>query len=97
MVDSPSSSEPSVSQRDGAVHVRRLRLGRLAATCLAMLLLALSAGCVTVRPSDKEFLSDPSMTFGDEGAAGAHEQHVMSNREGSMGAGSVSGGGCGCN
>ncbi|NOY92715.1 MAG: DUF4266 domain-containing protein [Deltaproteobacteria bacterium] len=52
---------------------------------------------MTVRPSDKEFLSDPSMTFGNEGTAGAHEQHVTSNREGSFGAGSVTGGGCGCN
>jgi len=73
---------------------RLLKLG----TLLFLLgLFSLAAGCVTVRPSDKEFLSDPAMTFGDDGTAGAHEQHVMTNREGSFGAGTVSGGGCGCN
>ncbi len=55
------------------------------------------AGCVTVRPEEREFLADPAMTFGSEGVAGAHEAHVLSNREGSYGAAGVTGGGCGCN
>ena len=55
------------------------------------------AGCVTVRPEEREFLADPAMTFGSEGEAGAHEAHVLSNREGSYGAAGVTGGGCGCN
>jgi hypothetical protein len=59
--------------------------------------LALAGGCVTVEPQDKEYLADPAMTFGGEGKTAAHEQHVLVNREGSFGAGSVSGGGCGCN
>jgi len=50
-----------------------------------------------VRPEAREHLADPAMTFGSEGTAGAHEEHVLSNREGSYGAGSVTGGGCGCN
>ncbi|MCA9601603.1 MAG: DUF4266 domain-containing protein [Polyangiales bacterium] len=54
-------------------------------------------GCVTVRPQDKEFLSERSMTFGGEGEAGAQEDHVFANREGSYGASDVGGGGCGCN
>jgi len=37
------------------------------------------------------------MTFGGDGAVAAHEEHVFSNREGSFGAGGVTGGGCGCN
>ncbi len=65
---------------------------------LAVLLLALAAnGCVTVRPEDKEFLAEPAMTFGSGGDARAQEEHVMGNREGSFGAGSATGGGCGCN
>ncbi len=65
---------------------------------LAALLLALAAsGCVTVRPEDKEFLAEPAMTFGSGGDARAQEEHVMGNREGSFGAGSATGGGCGCN
>ncbi|WP_236605717.1 DUF4266 domain-containing protein [Sandaracinus amylolyticus] len=58
---------------------------------------ALAEGCVTVRPEEREFLADPAMTFGSEGEAGAHEAHVLSNREGSYGAAGVTGGGCGCN
>ncbi|MEM1417462.1 MAG: DUF4266 domain-containing protein, partial [Myxococcota bacterium] len=54
------------------------------------------AGCVTVRPEEKEFLADPSMTFGEDDTQAA-EEHVLTNREGSFGAGGVSGGGCGCN
>jgi hypothetical protein len=54
-------------------------------------------GCVMVRPEAREHLADPAMTFGGEGTAGAQEEHVLSNREGSYGAGAVTGGGCGCN
>ena len=57
----------------------------------------LLGGCVTVRPEDKEFLADPAMTFGSDGATAAHEEHVFNNREGSFGGGGVTGGGCGCN
>jgi hypothetical protein len=59
--------------------------------------LPLAGGCVTVKPEDKEFLAEPAMTFGSGGEARAQEEHVLSNREGSFGAGSASGGGCGCN
>lgn len=52
---------------------------------------------MTVRPEEREYLADPAMTFGGEGAAGAAEAHVLSNREGSYGAAGVTGGGCGCN
>lgn len=53
--------------------------------------------CSTVRPEEKEFLAQPSMTFGSGGEDAAQEDHVISNREGSYGGGGVSGGGCGCN
>ncbi|MEO0323641.1 MAG: DUF4266 domain-containing protein [Myxococcota bacterium] len=64
---------------------------------LTLLLAASLGACVTVRPEEKEFLADPSMTFGAEGETQAAEEHVLTNREGSFGAGGVSGGGCGCN
>ena len=66
-------------------------------TALAILVAIGLAGCVSVRPDAREYLADPSMTFGSGGETQAHEQHVLSNREGSFGAGTVSGGGCGCN
>jgi hypothetical protein len=64
---------------------------------LAVALAAVAPGCVTVRPEQREFLADPSMTFGSGGQVTADEEHVLSNREGSYGAGGVTGGGCGCN
>lgn len=74
----------------------RRALAGLALACVACALTGV-AGCVTVRPEEREFLADPAMTFGSEGEAGAHEAHVLSNREGSYGAAGVTGGGCGCN
>lgn len=62
----------------------------------ALALFAL-AGCATVRPEEKERLADPSMTFTSGGMARRHEEHVLDNREGSYGAGTARGGGCGCN
>lgn len=61
------------------------------------LLITGAVGCVTVRPEDREYLADPSMTFDQQGQVQAQEQHVFDNREGSLGAAGVSGGGCGCN
>lgn len=59
--------------------------------------LLLASGCVMVRPEEREYLADPAMTFGSEGTAAAQEEHVISNREGSYGGSTVTGGGCGCN
>lgn len=64
---------------------------------LVLALSALTGGCVTVQPQDKEYLADPSMTFGGEGPLSAEREHVHNNREASFGGGGVSGGGCGCN
>ena len=58
---------------------------------------ALFVGCVTVRAEEKEHLAQPAMTFGSEGHVQSQEEHVLTNREGTFGAGGVSGGGCGCN
>ena len=74
------------------------QLKKWGAALLIGALLALGAsGCVTVRPEEREFLADPSMTFGTDSVAAGQEEHVLGNREGSYGAGSVTGGGCGCN
>lgn len=63
---------------------------------MAAALIALSA-CAGVRPEDKEHLAEPAMTWGDEDLADVHEQHMLDNREGSIGGGETRGGGCGCN
>ena len=67
------------------------------AIAVLVLLATCASGCVLVRPEEREFLADPGMTFGAEGSELAQEEHVLSNREGSAGAGAVTGGGCGCN
>lgn len=90
-VASRSSSEPT--HRVARVRGRAICLGVVCAVVAALG----SPGCVTVRPEEREFLADPAMTFGGGGESTAHEEHVFSNREGSYGAGNVTGGGCGCN
>ncbi len=54
------------------------------------------AGCVTVRPYQRELLADPSMTFGDDPLEPTTD-HARAYREGAGGEGAVGGGGCGCN
>jgi hypothetical protein len=63
----------------------------------AMAMMLLCGGCVTVKPEAKELLADPAMLFDSAAMARRHEQHALENREGSIGAGSARGSGCGCN
>ena len=56
-----------------------------------------TAGCVTVRPEQRAILADPKMRFQGDPRSAAEMDHVIENREGSFGGGSVQGGGCGCN
>ena len=96
-MDSLCSSErpraPSPAEAAPRAGVLRV-MGR---GLFSVVVLAAMGGCVTVRPEQREVLADPAMTFGSGGDAEAHEEHVLSNREGSIGGGATSGGGCGCN
>lgn len=56
-----------------------------------------SAGCSPVRPEQRAILADKIMQFGANARAQAALDHALENREGSVGGGSVRGGGCGCN
>jgi hypothetical protein len=62
-----------------------------------LLLLLVSAGCVTVKPQQRSVLADPIMQFEGDPQANAQLRHAIDNREGSYGGGGVAGGGCGCN
>ena len=64
---------------------------------LLVLLLLVSAGCVTVKPQQRSVLADPIMQFEGDPQAAAQLRHAIDNREGSYGGGGVAGGGCGCN
>jgi len=50
-----------------------------------------------VQPYEREILADPIMSFTREPSTENHFAHVYEVREGSRGAGSTVGGGCGCN
>ena len=72
----------------------RAALGR---GTLAALGLIIALGCAPVRPEQRAILADKIMRFGADARARAALEHALENREGSMGGGSVQGGGCGCN
>jgi len=78
-------------------HLQSSALLKFLGLSLAASILAASAGCATVRPEQRAILADPTMRFDAESADQAALEHVLDNREGSTGGGSVRGGGCGCN
>jgi hypothetical protein len=54
-------------------------------------------GCAPVRPEQRAILADKIMRFGADARARSALEHALENREGSIGGGTVQGGGCGCN
>jgi len=76
---------------------RRRGSARIALWVLLSSIALSSVGCVTVRPEQRAILSDPKMRFLGDPRTAAELDHVLENREGSFGGGSVEGGGCGCN
>jgi len=65
------------------------------ARLLAMaMLLALAAGCSSVRPYEKEHLADPIMLTNED--EGMRELKWLDAREGSTGGVGGAGGGCAC-
>jgi hypothetical protein len=59
--------------------------------------LPFASACATVRPEQRQLLADPVMQFQAGERDERAKQHVLENREGAVGGGSVKGGGCGCN
>lgn len=72
-------------------------IARLLLLLLGALLVATSAGCVRVRPWERELLAGRTMRTADDPAEERLDGHVTEYREGSFGGESVGGGGCGCN
>ena len=64
------------------------------ALCLA---LGVAAGCATVKPYEREYLSRPSMDRDREATEAKFYSHVLDAREGATGGVGTAGGGCGCN
>ncbi len=62
------------------------------------LLVPLAAGCVRVKPYQRDIHSRRSMTVADDDKVERKlDGHVEEYREGSIGGAGVGGGGCGCN
>ncbi len=59
--------------------------------------IALLAGCVQVKPYEREALADPIMSFSRDPVSDLYLDHVYDVREGARGATTSQGGGCGCN
>jgi hypothetical protein len=72
---------------------------RLVIIILLSLPLLMIGGCgrYAVRPDEKEYLADRIMQPDHDALETALDQHVLTNREGSMGGYGAGGGGCGCN
>jgi len=50
-----------------------------------------------VQPYERAHLADPIMSFSRDPVSNNYIHHVYDAREGARGAGTASGGGCGCN
>lgn len=53
-------------------------------------------GCATVKPIDRERLSDPNMIFDENPIEKGIQNHYLYIREGTQGADGAKSGGCGC-
>jgi hypothetical protein len=76
---------------------RPQRLPGKMSLALSLVFSVLASSCVAVRPEQRAILADKIMQFGANSRSEAALEHALENREGSMGGGSVQGGGCGCN
>ncbi len=69
----------------------------LAKAGLALVLVALTSGCVAVKPYQRSLLATRVMRTEPDPLEAKLDGHVNEYREGSIGGSGVSGGGCGCN
>jgi hypothetical protein len=94
----PSTSDPlrrpRASHDQGKTRQKRA-LGALKLTVVFALCAA--AGCATVKPYEREYLSRPSMDLEREATEAKFYSHVLDAREGATGGLGTAGGGCGCN
>ena len=94
----PRTSDPS--RRSRALSNReKHRLRRVLGPLKLAVALALctAAGCATVKPYEREYLSRPSMDLQREATEAKFYSHVLDAREGATGGVGTAGGGCGCN
>ena len=94
----PNTSDPSCRTRAPINCGKRGRTHLFGPLKLAVVLaLCAAAGCATVKPYEREYLSRPSMDLQREATEGKFYSHVLDAREGATGGVGTAGGGCGCN
>jgi hypothetical protein len=64
---------------------------------LFLFAMVLSAGCVVVKPFQREYLSERAMRPASEATEDRFRAHWQESREGATGGFGAAGGGCGCN
>ena len=69
---------------------------RLGAVLLGLTLLG-GCGSLGVQPWERDLLSEPGMTPGDDVVMSALDEHIYFSKEASTGGLGSGGGGCGCN
>ena len=90
----PRASDPL--RRFSPLLNRRKQLFRPLKLAVVLTLCA-AAGCATVKPYEREYLSRPSMDLQREATEAKFYSHVLDAREGATGGVGTAGGGCGCN
>lgn len=63
---------------------------------LVMVFTIYITGCATVKPIERERLSDPNMIFDENPIEKGIQNHYLYIREGTQGADGAKSGGCGC-
>jgi uncharacterized protein (TIGR03382 family) len=81
----------------GVIALLALLFRRARARLAVAMAIAGLAGCVHVRPRERETLAKRAMKFSPDPAEDQLDLHMQEAREGSVGGYGTSGGGCGCN
>ena len=74
-----------------------MRKFRIAGLVALSLVFVSQAGCVAVKPWERDLLARRDMGFEPDGLEAKREAHIYWSKEASMPGGSGGGGGCGCN
>ncbi len=77
---------------------RMMRRGALG-LALALTMAGFAGGCASmgVQPWERDILSEPGMTPGEDVVLSALDEHIYFSKEASTGGLGTGGGGCGCN
>jgi len=78
-------------------HFVKMTALMLVKMSVLIFLTTVAAGCVRVKPYERELLAKPTMTFQPDPHEDVLDNHMLEAREGAAGGYGSAGGGCGCN